>query len=102
MNLAFDGQRKRALQLQPKTGYRSGMTDDTMERERKLIEEIQSVLPEFVQACNSRQSDFIIMSQEAFAPMLGEYELLLLGKAIKYAGLIGKEVRVIASRPLPS
>ena len=72
-----------------------------MDRERKLIEEIQSVLPEFVHACSSR-SDFIIMSQEAFAPRLGEYELLLLGKAIKYAGLMGREVRVIPSGPLAS
>jgi hypothetical protein len=77
------------------------MTDESMDRERKLIEEIQSVLPEFVNACSSR-SDFIIMSQEAFAPRLGEYELLLLGKAIKYAGLMGREVRVIPSRPLAS
>ena len=77
------------------------MTDESMDRERKLIEEIQSLLPEFVNACNSR-SDFIIMSQEAFAPRLGEYELLLLGKAIKYAGLMGREVRVIPSRPLAS
>jgi hypothetical protein len=75
---------------------------DEMERERKLIEEIQRVLPEFVEACNSRQSDFIIMNQEAFAPKLGENELLLFGKAIKYAGLMGKEVRIIPSRSLPS
>jgi hypothetical protein len=78
------------------------MTDDAMERERKLIEEIQSVLPEFVQACSSRQSGFIMMSQEAFAPRLGDYEMLLFGKAIKYAGLMGKEVRIIPSQPLPS
>ena len=78
------------------------MIDKTMDRERKLIEEIQSVLPEFVRACNSRQSDFVIMSQEAFAPRLGEYELLLLGKVIEYAGLMGREVRIIPSRPLAS
>ncbi len=78
------------------------MIEETMDRERKLIEEIQSVLPELVHACNSRQSDFIIMSQEAFAPRLGEYEIMLLGKAIKYAGLMGREVRIIPSRPLAS
>jgi hypothetical protein len=49
---------------------------------------------------SSTQSDFIMMSEEAFAPRLGEYELLLLRKAIKYSGLMGKEVRVIPSRPL--
>jgi hypothetical protein len=78
------------------------MGAETMDRERKLIEEIQSVLPEFAQACGSRQSDFVLMSQDAFAPRLGEYELLLLGKAIKYAGLMGREVRIIPSRPLAS
>ena len=60
-----------------------------MDRERQFIEEIQSVLPEFAHACSSR-SDFIIMSQEAFAPRLSEYEILILGKAIKYTGLMGR------------
>jgi hypothetical protein len=62
------------------------MKDETMERERKLIEEIQSVLPEFVQACNTRDADFVLMHQDVFAPKLGDYELLLLGKAIKPSG----------------
>ena len=73
-----------------------------MERERKLIEEIQSVLPEFVQACNTKGADFVLIHQDVFAPKLGDYELLLLGKAIKYAGLMGKEVRIIPSQGLPS
>jgi len=83
-------------------GYCSGMKNETMERERKLIEEIQSVLPEFVQACNTRDAGFVLMHQDTFAPKLGDYELLLLGKAIKYAGLMGKEVRIIPSQGLPS
>ena len=83
------------------TGYCNGMKDE-MERERKLIEEIQSALPEFVQACKAKDADFVLMNQDVFAPKLGDYELLLLGKAIKYAGLMGKEVRIIPSPRLPS
>jgi hypothetical protein len=83
------------------TGYCNGMKDE-MERERKLIEEIQSALPEFVQACKAKDGDFVLMHQDVFAPKLGDYELLLLGKAIKYAGLMGKEVGIIPSpRLLP-
>ena len=61
-----------------------------MERERKLIKEIRSVLPEFVQACNTEDADIVLMHQDAFAPKLGDYEILLLGKAVKYAGSMGK------------
>jgi hypothetical protein len=53
------------------------MKDETMERERKLIEEIQSVLPEFVQACKTKYADFVLMHHDVFTPKLGDYELLL-------------------------
>jgi hypothetical protein len=46
-------------------------------------------------------ADSVIMHQDAFAPMLGSNEIFLLGKAIKYAGLAGKEVRIIPSAPQP-
>jgi hypothetical protein len=78
------------------------MRDETMERERKLIEEIKSVLPEFVHACNTKDADVVLMHQDAFAPKLGDYEILLLGKAFEYTGLMGKEVRIIPSPRLPS
>jgi hypothetical protein len=78
------------------------MPEDLMEKERKLIAEVESVLPEFVQACHAKNSDFVLMQQDAFAPKFGEYELLLLGRAIKYAGLMGKEVRILPSKRLPS
>ena len=40
-----------------------------------------------------------LIHQDAFAPKLGSDEMFLLGKAIKYAGLMGKEVRIIPSVP---
>jgi hypothetical protein len=54
-----------------------------------------------VNACHGN-ADFVIMHQDAFAPMLGSNELFLLGKAIKYAGLNGKEVRIIPTTRKPT
>jgi len=70
------------------------MPENVLERERLLREEIERELPEFVRACAGSVA-VLIMHQDAFAPMLGSNEIFLLGKAIKYAGLIGKEVRII-------
>ena len=72
-----------------------------LDRERLLREEIERDLPDFVNACHTN-ADFVIMHQDAFAPMLGSNEIFLLGKAIKYAGLNGKEVRIIAAAQKPA
>jgi hypothetical protein len=77
------------------------MSDNVLDRERLLREEIARDLPEFARACAASE-DFILMSRDAFAPLLGSNEILLLGKAIKYAGLVGKEVRIIPSARRPS
>jgi hypothetical protein len=44
-----------------------------------------------------QNADFVIMHQDAFAPMLGSNEIFLLGKVIKYAGFNGKEVRIAST-----
>jgi hypothetical protein len=72
------------------------MPDNVVHRERLLREEVELALPEFVEACQS-SADVVLMQQDAFAPLLGSSEIFLLGKAIKYAGLLGKEVRIIPS-----
>jgi hypothetical protein len=77
------------------------MADTVLDRERLLREEIERELPDFVNACHAN-ADFVIMHQDAFAPMLGSNEIFLLGKAIKYAGLNGKEVRIIAAAQKPA
>lgn len=78
------------------------MPEDLMRRERQLIEVVERLLPEFVQACHAKDSSFVLIHQDSFAPDFGEHELLLLGRAIKYAGLMGKEVRIIPSARRPS
>ena len=77
------------------------MSAELIDRERRLIEEIQAELPGFVHACRA-DADFVVLNQDAFAPMLGSAELLLLGKAIKYAGLVSKEVRIMPAPHRPS
>jgi hypothetical protein len=78
------------------------MSAEAMNRERLLIEEVERELTEFVRMCRDPKNDCVLMQQDAFAPRYGPGELLLLGKAIKYAGLMGKEVRIIPSLRQPS
>jgi hypothetical protein len=71
------------------------MTDDErMQRESNLIATIRKKLPEFVRAC-AEDTGLILLHQDAFAADYQDDEYMLLGMAIKYAGLRGKEVRVI-------
>jgi hypothetical protein len=75
--------------------------DDQRERERELIDDVRKELPAFVEACVSK-TDMVLMHQYAFGAGLDRDELLLLGKAIKYAGLAGKEVRIVPASRVPS
>jgi hypothetical protein len=77
-------------------GYsHSTMTnDERMQRESNLIATIRKELPEFAKAC-ADDTELVLLHQDAFAADYQEDEYTLLGMAIKYAGLRGKEVRVI-------
>ena len=77
-------------------GYsHSTMTDDErMQRESSLIATIRTELPEFAKAC-ADDTELVLLHQDAFAADYQEDEYTLLGMAIKYAGLRGKEVRLI-------
>ena len=71
------------------------MTDDErMQRESSLIATIRRKLPDFAKAC-ADESELVLLQQDAFGADYQEDEYTLLGMAIKYAGLRGKEVRVI-------
>jgi hypothetical protein len=67
--------------------------DERMQRESSLIATIRKRLPEFAKACADDTE--LVLLQDAFAADYQEDEYTLLGMAIKYAGLRGKEVRVI-------
>jgi hypothetical protein len=67
--------------------------DERMQRESSLIATIRKKLPDFAKACADDTE--LVWLQDAFAADYQDDEYLLLGMAIKYAGLRGKEVRVI-------
>jgi hypothetical protein len=68
------------------------------ENKEVVIREIEKTLPDFVRACSS-QSRIVTLKQDEFARDLEPDACLILGMAIKYAGLHGKEVRVVPQGP---
>ena len=63
-------------------------------REANLIATIEAKLPEFARACHERDIPTIILHQDAFAADYQEEEYRLLGMAIKFAGVYGRDVLV--------
>lgn len=61
--------------------------------EKQLIEEVENSLPTLVKAIN--ENGAVIFHQDAFAADYQMSEFLLLGMAIKYIGLSGKEIHII-------
>jgi hypothetical protein len=68
--------------------------EELMEKEAALAAEVERVLPDFVNSCRD-EAAVVIIHQDAFAADYQDHEYALLGKAIKFAGLHGKEVRII-------
>ena len=64
------------------------------EKETALISEIERLLPDFARSCRGSE-DVILIHQDSFAADYEDHEYTLFGKALKFAGLHGKEVRVI-------
>lgn len=70
--------------------------EERMQRESNLIAIIRKKLPDFARTC-ADDAEHVLLHQGAFAADYQEDEYMLLGMAIKYAGLRGKEVRVIGT-----
>ena len=68
--------------------------EECMRRESNLIATIRKKLPDFARMC-ADDAEYVLLHQDAFAADYQEDEYMLLGMAIKHAGLRGKEVRVI-------
>jgi hypothetical protein len=67
---------------------------ELVEKEAALAAEVERLLPDFVNSCRDK-ADVVVIHQDAFAADYQDHEYALLGKAIKFAGLHGKEVRII-------
>jgi hypothetical protein len=68
--------------------------DERRQRESSLIATIRKKRPDFARAC-ADDTELVLLHQDAFAVDYQEDEYSLLSMAIRYAGLRGKEVRVI-------
>jgi hypothetical protein len=65
------------------------------ERMAALLAQIDNLLPEFAKSCSNKE--VLIIHQDSFAADYQQSEYALLGMAIKFAGLHGKEVRIIGT-----
>jgi len=65
---------------------------------QKLIETIEKQLPDFVKMVKTVGDEVIMFNQEAFAADYQEEEFRLLGMAVKYAGLHGKEIMIVPNK----
>jgi hypothetical protein len=70
--------------------------EELQQKEAALTAKIKGLLPDFVKACRAND-DAVIIHQDSFAADYQEDEYVLLGMAIKFAGLYGKEVRIIGT-----
>ena len=68
--------------------------EELREKEAALTAKIDRLLPDFVKSCREN-SDVVILHQDSFAADYQDEEYALLGMAIKFAGLHGKELRII-------
>ena len=66
-------------------------------KESQLIATIERELPDFAKACRSTDNDTVAMHQDAFAADYQDDEYKLLGMAIKFAGICGKQVHIIGA-----
>jgi hypothetical protein len=72
----------------------SGNQTELAKKEANLIAAIEKMLPDFARACRARDTPVLILHQDAFAADYQEEEYRILGMAIKFAGICGKEIRV--------
>ena len=68
--------------------------EELMEKEAALVAEIETLLPDFARSCRD-STDVVIIHQDSFAADYQDDEYTLFGKAMKFAGIYGKEIRVI-------
>ena len=70
--------------------------EELKQKEAALSAEIRRLLPDFVKSSRNN-GDMVIIHQDSFAADYQQDEYALLGMAIKFAGLHGKEVRIIGT-----
>jgi len=67
------------------------------DRAKRLVKIVEDLFPDFVHACQKKDARAIIIHQDAFAADYQNNEYILLGMAIKYAGMHSKEIRIMGT-----
>ena len=75
----------------------NGNQTELARKEANLISVVEKILPDFARACRAHDTPVVILHQDAFAADYQEEEYRLIGLAIKFAGICGKEVRIIGT-----
>jgi hypothetical protein len=75
----------------------NGNQTELARKEANLIAGIEKMLPDFARACRAHDNTVVTMHQDAFAADYQEGEYRLLGMAIKFAGICGKEVQIVGT-----
>ena len=75
----------------------NGNQTELARKEANLIAGIEKMLPNFARACRAHDNIVVTMHQDAFAADYQEEEYRLLGMAIKFAGICGKEVQIVGT-----
>ena len=75
----------------------NGNQTELARKEANLIPVVEKILPDFTRACRAHDNMVVTMHQDAFAADYQEEEYRLLGMAIKFAGICGKEVQIIGT-----
>jgi hypothetical protein len=75
----------------------NGNQTELARKEANLIAGIEKMLPDFARACRAHDNIVVTMHQDAFAADYQEEEYRLLGMAIKFAGICGKEVQIVGT-----
>jgi hypothetical protein len=70
--------------------------EERREKESALTTRLERLLPDFVRACRGND-EVVLIHQDSFAADYQDDEYTLLGMAIKFAGLYGKEIRIIGT-----
>jgi hypothetical protein len=75
----------------------NGNQTELARKEANLIAAVEKILPDFARAYRAHDTRVLIMHQDAFAADYQEEEYHLIGLAMKFAGICGKEVRIIGT-----
>lgn len=75
----------------------NGNQTELARKEANLIAVVENILPDFARACRGHDNTVVNMHQDSFAADYQEEEYRLLGMAIKFAGICGKEIHIIGT-----